>query len=83
MTILFRLQGAFGWFSYTTSGDAICPLMICPRKIGHHRLKQWHREGVFPGQLRLSQIMASYNTNRNLMRVDTGEYNGNVCIYLW
>jgi hypothetical protein len=23
MTILFRPQGAFGWFSYTTSGDTI------------------------------------------------------------
>ncbi|MFJ3149629.1 hypothetical protein [Pseudomonas hunanensis] len=25
MTILFRPQGAFGWFSYTTSRDTILP----------------------------------------------------------
>jgi len=34
MTILFRPQGAFGWFSYTTSRDTIqfpLRLMLCTK----------------------------------------------------
>ncbi|MCG8293300.1 hypothetical protein [Pseudomonas entomophila] len=29
MTILFRPQGAFGWFSYTTSWDTIKQIAAC------------------------------------------------------
>jgi len=29
MTILFRPQGAFGWFSYTTSRDTIKRWAVC------------------------------------------------------
>ncbi|WAH57834.1 hypothetical protein LZ023_33575 [Pseudomonas silvicola] len=36
MTNLFRPQGAFGWFSYTTSGDTIAP---CGLPSGRHRKK--------------------------------------------
>jgi hypothetical protein len=36
MTILFRPQGAFGWFSYTTSRDTIVlPTKICPGRQLH------------------------------------------------
>jgi hypothetical protein len=30
MTILFRPQGAFGWFSYTTSRDTIRSISATP-----------------------------------------------------
>jgi len=34
MTNLFRLQGAFGWFSYTTSRDTIIEHSLCgPRRV--------------------------------------------------
>ncbi|WP_447865823.1 hypothetical protein [Pseudomonas aeruginosa] len=32
MTILFRPQGAFGWFSYTTSRDTISELIEMVRR---------------------------------------------------
>ncbi|PYB70544.1 hypothetical protein DMX11_21520 [Pseudomonas sp. LB-090624] len=41
MTILFRLQGAFGWFSYTTSRDTIRTDHV-PRPIGvGHAPESW------------------------------------------
>jgi len=34
MTILFRPQGAFGWFSYTTSRDTIAQIYVEARLAG-------------------------------------------------
>jgi len=34
MTILFRPQGAFGWFSYTTSRDTIALPKLVDFKVG-------------------------------------------------
>lgn len=46
MTILFRLQGAFGWFSYTTSRDTIVRSLLAP-------IMERHIAATFaPGDLR-------------------------------
>lgn len=55
MTILFRPQGAFGWFSYTTSRDTIEPLATNLRRL------MYHRRGPELSHQALEEVMATFN----------------------